>query len=219
MRRQSLILSLGLCFTMLMACRPQEESPQLQAGDLLFQDLNWGPLCDAIEAVTEGYAGRDFSHCAMVVELDGELQVVEAIGKKVEITSIERFFQRSADTAEISRITVGRLKRPYQHLIPDASKFALDQVAEPYDTLFLMNNGGWYCSELIYESFKVANSSQAIFDLAPMTFKDPNTQDFFPAWVDYYNDLGAPIPEGKPGLNPGSISRSDKIDIIPLRQL
>ena len=47
-----------------------------------------------------------------------------------------------------------------------------------------------------------------------MTFKSPVTKQFFPAWEDYYNELQKPIPEGKPGINPGVISRSDKIIII-----
>ena len=36
----------------------------LKEGDLLFQDLNCGELCDAIETVTQGVDGKDFSHCA-----------------------------------------------------------------------------------------------------------------------------------------------------------
>ena len=47
-----------------------------------------------------------------------------------------------------------------------------------------------------------------------MTFKDPTTHQFFPAWVDYYKSLNMDIPEGKPGINPGSISTSNKIIII-----
>jgi hypothetical protein len=50
-----------------------------------------------------------------------------------------------------------------------------------------------------------------------MTFKDPNTHAFFPAWVDYYQQLKQDIPEGKPGINPGLISRSNKIQIIPIQ--
>ena len=32
--------------------------------------------------------------------------------------------------------------------------------------------------------------------------------------MGYYEELNAEIPEGEPGLNPGGISQSDKIDII-----
>ena len=54
--------------------------PELREGDLLFQNLNCGALCDAIETVTEGVDGKDFSHCGIVVELNDSLKVIEAIG-------------------------------------------------------------------------------------------------------------------------------------------
>lgn len=194
----------------------QNAESQFQEGDLLFQDLNCGPLCEAIEAVTEGVDGKDFSHCAMVISIDDSLKVIEAIGAKVQVTSLKDFFARSADTAEVSRITLARLKPPYKNLIPMARDFAVAQVGAPYDREFILNNGSWYCSELLYEAFKSANDDQDFFKLYPMTYKDPSSEDFFPAWVDYYQELDATIPEGLPGLNPGSISRSDKLEIIPL---
>src|SRR5690606_33541630 len=46
------------------------------------------------------------------------------------------------------------------------------------------------------------------------TFNDPDTGQPFPAWVEYYRDLGIPIPEGEPGLNPGGMSRSPHLDIV-----
>ncbi len=189
----------------------------LQEGDLLFQDLNCGELCDAIEAVTEGVNGRDFSHCAMVVKINDTLQVVEAIGDQVQVTSLRNFFARSGDTTTIQNITVGRVLEKYQPLAAKAALNAKAHIGEPYDDVFLMNNNSWYCSELLYKSFKAANDSNDFFELNPMTFKDPKTNDFFPAWVDYYKQLKQDIPEGKPGINPGLISRSDKIEIVPLK--
>lgn len=185
-----------------------DNSSNLRGGDLLFQDLDCGPLCDAIEAVTEGAEGRDFSHCAMVVQVGDSLKVVEAIGSEVTIISLADFKLRS------NKIWAARLKPKFQHLIPRAAKFAQAQIGKPYDEVFLLNNDRYYCSELIYESFKVANFGKAVFELSPMTFKEPNTGQFFPAWVDYYKPLKCPIPEGKPGLNPGSISRSPVLELL-----
>jgi hypothetical protein len=189
----------------------------LQEGDLLFQDLNCGELCDAIEAVTEGVNGKDFSHCAMVVKIHDTLQVVEAIGDKVQVTSLRNFFARSGDTTTIQNITVGRVLEKYHPLVAKAALKAKSHIGEPYDDVFLMNNNSWYCSELLYESFKEANDSKDFFELNPMTFKDPKTNAFFPAWVDYYQQLKQDIPEGKPGINPGVISRSGKIEIVSIQ--
>lgn len=189
--------------------------PQIQEGDLLFQDLNCGPLCDAIEAVTEGVNQRDFSHCAMVIRLGDTLCVVEAIGSRVQINSLPQFFARSGDTDALRNTLVARLKPPFQRLIPEATKAASSLVGQAYDDAFLPDNQKWYCSEVLYEAFKIASGSE-FFELSPMTFKDPRTGDFFPAWVEYYRALGIAIPEGVSGLNPGSISRSSKLVVVPI---
>jgi hypothetical protein len=189
----------------------------LQEGDLLFQDLNCGELCDAIEAVTEGVNGKDFSHCAMVVKINDSLQVVEAIGHQVQVNTLKDFFARSGDTASIQNITVGRVLEKYQPVVTKAAMKVKEYIGQPYDDVFLMDNNSWYCSELLYDAFKEANDTQDFFELNPMTFKDPNTHTFFPAWVDYYKQLKQDIPEGKPGINPGLISRSNKIQIVTIQ--
>ena len=211
----SILLLSGCSLSPNNSSSPKTET--LQEGDLLFQDLNCGELCDAIEAVTEGVNGKDFSHCAMVVKINDTLQVVEAIGDKVQVTSLRNFFARSGDTTTIQNIAVGRVLEKYHFIVARAAMKAKAHIGEPYDDVFLMNNNSWYCSELLYDAFKEANNSNDFFELNPMTFKDPKTNDFFPAWVDYYQQLKTDIPEGKPGINPGLISRSDKIEIVPLK--
>jgi len=216
--RRSFLLVLALvamCGSLAPGCHRPSEALRLKEGDLLFQDLDCGPMCDAIEAVTQGVNGRNFSHCALVVRIDDTLRVVEAVGAGVRIHSIRTFLARSGDTSAPIHTVLGRLKPHYQNLIPGAVAFALEQVGAPYDRAFLPNNGSWYCSELIYEAFKQANQNQPLFPLEPMTFKASHTDDFFPVWISYYNELGQEIPEGIPGINPGSLSRSDKLDILP----
>ena len=204
------------CFTLSPGCKHSHQSESLQEGDLLFQNLNCGDLCNAIEAVTEGINGKDFSHCAMVVSINDTLKVVEAIGEKVEVNTLQTFFARSGDTATIQNTTFARVKHAFEPLLEKATSYAKQQIGQPYDKEFLLQNGKWYCSELLYQSFKEANNQNDFFELAPMTFKDPNTKTFFPAWVDYYKQLNAEIPEGKQGINPGLISRSNKIQIIKI---
>lgn len=202
------------CCTLAPSCNHSHQSEQLKEGDLLFQNLNCGDLCNAIEAVTEGVNGKDFSHCALVVKINDTLKVVEAIGDKVQVNSLNNFFERSGDTSTIKNVTIARVKHKYEPLITKATAFAKQQVGQPYDDEFLLSNGKWYCSELIYETFKQANNQNDFFELEPMTFKDPKTQNFFPAWVNYYKELKTDIPEGKLGINPGLISRSSKIEIV-----
>ncbi|MEM7161202.1 MAG: YiiX/YebB-like N1pC/P60 family cysteine hydrolase [Bacteroidota bacterium] len=208
-----------ICFCLRIIAVNGQEEQFFKSGDLLFQDLNCGELCDAIEAVTYGVQGRDFSHCGMIVEWNDSLMVLEAIGTAVQINSIEHFLERSGDVMHIRNSVLGRVKEEYLEVTKKAVRRALSMIGEPYDPEFLIDNGKWYCSELIYECFLDANNEEPFFDLAPMTFKDPMSKIFFPAWIEYYKELNESIPEGEPGINPGSLSRSDKLEIIDLENL
>ncbi len=184
----------------------QTTIPKLKEGDLVFQDLDCGPLCDAIEAVTEGYQGRDFSHVAIIVKINNEMRAVEAIGSYVKSTSIDSLFLRCPNP---NKYLAMRLHPEYLHLINPACKYAISTIGKPYDDRFILNNDSLYCSELVFNAYH-------IFDLQPMTYKDPVKGHFFPAWIDYYKSLHAFIPEGLMGINPGLISRSPYLYAIPV---
>lgn len=191
------------------------QSFELAAGDLLIQDLDCGPFCDAVEKVTIGYQGQDMSHIGIVVD-DGikGMFVIEATGSGVISTPLKTFLNKSLDENGKPKVLVGRMKDDYSSLIPQAIIYAKSLLGKKYDHVFDINNDTYYCSELIYESFKNANDDTAVFDLAPMTFIDPDTGVTFDIWTDYYENLNVAIPEGKPGINPGGISTSDKINIV-----
>lgn len=182
----------------------------LKAGDLIFQDLDCGGMCDAIEAVTEGYHNRDFSHMGMVsIMPNGKYYVLESIGKGVQETDLDEFLKRSTHPH-----LVARMKKPYRKLIPAAVAFCQKWVGSAYDDEFIYNNGKYYCSELIYDAFKAANDGQPLFQLYPMTYKDPATGSFYPVWESYFHNLKVNIPEGLPGCNPGGMSTSDKVKVL-----
>lgn len=178
-------------------------------GDLLFQNLDCGPLCDAIETVTRGIDGSKFSHIGMVYRRNDSVYVLEAIGSDVHLTPLHSFLKRSSH-----KVYIGRVKKRYAKIADRAVVNAISKIGVAYDDVFIYNNGKYYCSELIYDAFKAANDDKPFFRLQPMTFKEPETNAFFNVWVDYYKELNMPIPEGKPGINPGGISRSRNIRIL-----
>ncbi|MBT3611688.1 MAG: hypothetical protein HN522_01930 [Flavobacteriales bacterium] len=188
----------------------QKKKFELQEGDLLFQDLDSSPLCDAIELVTPGYNGANFSHIGLIVSDNDTLKILEAIPPKVVLTDMKSFFNRSYDTEGRSKIIAGRLKDEFQHTIKDAIIYAKNKIGIKYDEVFLMNNNSYYCSELIFEAFE----KDSIFTLKPMTFLHPETNDTLTVWKNYYSKLGIKIPQNEPGINPGIMSLSDKIGII-----
>ena len=46
---------LALIVVVLLLILSRQSTPGFQVGDILFQDLDCGPPCEAIEAVTSGY--------------------------------------------------------------------------------------------------------------------------------------------------------------------
>jgi hypothetical protein len=195
---------------------------QLEVGDILFQDLDSSPLCDAIELVTPGYNGANFSHIGIVVEIgdpycmDPEyeptehIRILEALPGGVITTRLDSFLIRSSDVNNNPKVIVGRLKNEYKNTIPKAMEFAKKQIGVDYDEIFILNNDKYYCSELIYEAFV----KDSIFQLQTMTFLHPDNGDTLQAWIDYYLKLEVEIPHNKLGINPGVMSLSDKIDIV-----
>ncbi|MEA3328935.1 MAG: YiiX/YebB-like N1pC/P60 family cysteine hydrolase [Candidatus Omnitrophota bacterium] len=187
----------------------------LHPGDLLFQDLDCGPFCDAIEKVTTGYKRANLSHIGIVADGDhGNVVVIEALLTGVEVTPIDTFLDRSHDTNGRPKVLVGRLIPKHRCLIPFVLREALALKGKPYDKLFGIDNDAYYCSELVYHCFLKANNGKPIFELQPMTFMDPKTGKTFPVWKEYFEQLKAPIPQGNLGINPGDISRSHILTII-----
>ncbi|MBM4037368.1 MAG: hypothetical protein FJ290_02540 [Planctomycetes bacterium] len=186
-----------------------------EPGDLLFQDLDAGPLCDAIERVTQGWRGAKFSHVGIVGRpANGQATVIEAAGGGVRTVPLQAFLDRGRDALGRPKVVVGRLRPRHRPLIPAALGAAERLIGRPYDKLFVVGNDAYYCSELVYEAFRAAGGGQPLFELSPMTFRDPDSGATLPAWADYFGRLGARVPEGEPGINPGGISRSPALRIV-----
>tara|TARA_B110000046_G_scaffold169952_1_gene189496 strand:+ start:2553 stop:3227 length:675 start_codon:yes stop_codon:yes gene_type:complete len=185
---------------------------ELTNGDLLFQDLDCGPFCDAIEKVTEGYRGAQLSHVGIAYFNENQWKVIEAGSNGVVITALSDFLIRSKDDQMKPKVLVGRIKNLEASVAGESSKNALAFLGSAYDDGFDIENKKYYCSELVYYSF--LNQKKPIFIINPMTFVNPETKVTFNLWVDYFNDLKMEIPEGKLGLNPGGLSRSEYVEIV-----
>lgn len=204
-----ILLILIPCFIIInQSCTKQS----FEVGDIFFQDLDCGPPCEAIEAVTSGYRGAQLSHCAIITHVGSseyDTILTEAIGATVTDITLHDFLNRS------NKVFVGRLKEEYQYMIPDAiTHIQTNLNGKPYDYIFDLTDDTYYCSEIIYEGLKTADDTQELFALNPMTFNEPGTESPFIHWVDYYQELGHPIPEGELGLNPGGMSQSPAIAIV-----
>lgn len=216
----ALLLSVGVLGP---ACNHRTTKPAdvftPKEGDLLFQDLDGGPLCDAIEQVTVGYDDTNLSHVGLVAADPNQgLVVIEAVSAGVVATPLPKFLARSLDDRHRPKVLVGRLNPA---AVPASAALIRRAIAQaralegcPYDKLFVPGNDSYYCSELIYEVFRRANDGRPVFPLASMTFSKPGTDKPLDAWATYFARRGAPIPEGVPGINPGGISRATVLTII-----
>ena len=199
----------NILFFLLFSLTVFAQKTELKSGDLLFININCGEMCNAINAVTQGYKGNDFNHMGLVVATSkNEYYVYEAIGKEVVKTPLKTFLSYTQKP-----VYVGSLKKKYRYFTEKAIQFCENQLGVPYDNDFLYDNGKYYCSELIYDAFKFANNNQPFFKLFPMTYKEPHAYSFFPVWITHFEKQGIEIPEGKPGCNPGGMSLDKKIKL------
>ena len=215
MKKNLLILITFLCL-LISNVSASKQIFSLKVGDLLFQDLNCGILCDGIGEVTYGVNNTYMSHVGMVESVKGkEPIIIEAIGPGVIETPLHVFLNRSHDKDNKPMVMVGRLTPSYQHLIPGAIKFAKSQLGKPYNSTFIPNKGeSYYCSQLIYDAFSHANQNKSIFGLNIMDFTDPKTHQTTPEWKSYFADLKIEAPQGQIGTNPGMMSRESDVQIV-----
>jgi len=185
--------------------QPVPEKLPLQAGDIIFQNLACGELCQAILAVTPCREGKTFNHCGIVYFTGDTTYVIEAIGKAVVQTPLDSFLKRSN-----GKVSWARLKQE-KKLAARAAQASLHYLGRPYDVAFLPGDSALYCSELVWECFQ-DRQGKKIFSLQPMTFKAPGTDSTFAGWKNYYQELGIPVPEGVPGINPCGIANEPFLD-------
>lgn len=191
----------------------QLKRTDLKAGDFLFQDLGGGDLSNAIKKVTPHYNGHYFSHVGMLTDYNGSLVVIESYDNIADTVSIEKFEQRTKQT-----IFVGRLKKEYQSLTMQASEEVKKYRGIKYDEKYLPDSNQLYCAELIYNVFKSVNQQQDFFNMQPMTFKDPETRELFPGWINYYkNYFQMEVPEGEMGINPGLLINDKRLEVFQLK--
>ena len=101
---------LALIVVVLLLILSRQSTPEFQVGDILFQDLDCGPPCEAIEAVTSGYNGAQLSHNGIITEIKGDkfsqIFLVEAIGERVVKTPLDKFLERSNKAVSYTHLTL-----------------------------------------------------------------------------------------------------------------
>ena len=193
---------------------------QLREGDLLFHVVDEGEG-NAITAVTPG--GID--HVAIYIGSSGVQEfgssgvqefgssgdvtgwVVEAVGSGVVMTRMDSLLHRDGGYYLAGRVRGIDRRRSVSN--------ALSYLGRPYDDLYLADNEAIYCSELVQLSF-VDRRGERVFEPVPMSFHD-STGVVTPYWREFYSRQGMEVPEGKPGTNPGELSKRKRVRLHLLR--
>jgi len=200
------LIRLYLIFAGLFACTQSAPTIQLHSGDLLFREKSSENISEAIDQVTQTSRETHFSHVGLVEVSDTGIVVLHAspVGGTC-VVALDEFLHPKGDSVTV---VAYRLKDEWKKTIPEALSKAKQMLGKPYNFSYILSDTAHYCSEFVYLAF-VADS---VFALEPMTFKDPATGNFPPAWVEYYQKMGIEIPEGLPGCNPNGLAASDKLN-------
>ena len=196
------------------------KAEELKSGDLIFVGASEGNFSQAIADATEWEeTSMRFVHVGIIEVRDStEINVIEASPQKgVRLISLDDFLAEAPLLSGRPAVAVKRCisEFPVEKTISNAKRF----LGQPYDWWYMPDNGKIYCSELVFESFLDDNGNH-IFESHPMNFKakDGSIPQF---WIDLFEEIGEPIPEGVEGTNPSDLSKSKNLRPVlePFHQL
>lgn len=203
-----LILYIGILSVA--ACTCPRENQRLQTGDLLFQ-CGTGAMTEAIAEATGRGETLKFTHVGIAIignRCDSVLEATSDGG--VRMTSLNDFLNKSAKPNGRPAVVAKRLKDTTG--VATAIRRARTLLGLPYDYSFRPDNGRYYCSELVYESYLRPDGTHC-FTARPMNFRAPDgTMPHY--WTELFERLDEPIPEGVAGTNPNDMSREANLEEI-----
>lgn len=203
-----------ICFfaLFLLSLMAGKSQVQVRTGDLLFVGIPADytifddSMSGAIAAATGKTDQLNYIHVAVLeVDEQGALWIVDATLKHgVDRHPMDTFLADfTLKNGDYPQLDVMRLKqsRHVAQYVANTKKFC----GEAYDLYFLPGNDRHYCTELVYDSY-ITPKGKHLFHAGPMNFKDEEGE-FPPYWVQLFQLIGQPIPQGEPGTNPNAMSK------------
>lgn len=203
-----------ICFfaLFLLSLMAGKSQVQVRTGDLLFVGIPADytifddSMSGAIAAATGKTDQLNYIHVAVLeVDEQGTLWIVDATLKHgVDRHPMDTFLADfTLKNGDYPQLDVMRLKqsRHVAQYVANTKKFC----GEAYDLYFLPGNDRHYCTELVYDSY-ITPKGKHLFHAGPMNFKDEEGE-FPPYWVQLFQLIGQPIPQGEPGTNPNAMSK------------
>ena len=166
----------------------------LRTGDLAFVRADAAPDSVSMSKAISSATG-DVIHVAIVEVADGGVWVIDATDQRgVDRHPLDTLIADFTTRDGIHpRLEFKRLRNDGK--VKAFIRKAKTLVGRPYDWYFSTDNDAYYCSELVWSCY------EGVFPLRPMNFAADDGS--YPAfWVELFDRLGCPIPQGAPGTNP-----------------
>jgi hypothetical protein len=205
--------TLILSFLLLYPAKAQEtltyHNLVLQTGDLIFVEAKSDQLSGAINRVTQRQENASFDHVGILEVSEETLFVLHASPKKGSVRELlDSLALESAQKGK--QLAIYRISEEASPIIPDAIQQAKLLLGKPYNWSYVLNDSSLYCSDFVERAFRHGE----VFQLEPMTFKNPKTGEIDPFWEEFYNKLGMEVPEGKPGCNPNGLAANKNLNKV-----
>jgi hypothetical protein len=204
------VIFLGLISIFCLPANAQEKvlyhQLEIQNGDLLFLGAKPDQLSGAINRVTQRDAEVSFDHVGILEVSGSEVYILHASTENGSVREpLDSLVARTK--AKDKEMVLYRLSEEAQSSIPTAIKLAKNMLGKPYNWSYVLNDSTFYCSDFVERAFRPAS----IFNLEPMTFKNPETGETDSFWVEFYEKLDMEVPEGKLGCNPNGLAANEKL--------
>ena len=194
------------------------QHPAVQTGDLLFVGIpadytlhDDTTMAGAIAAAT-GSDDIEYIHVAILeVDVVGSLWIIDATLKhgvaRYPIDTFLTDFTLKDGSQPLLRIMRLNDNRHAAEYVENAKRFC----GLVYNMSFVPDPKAKYCSELVRDSY--IENGDYIFTASPMNFKDPDGT--FPLyWVQLFELIGQPIPQGVLGTNPNDMIKEKCIHFV-----
>lgn len=203
---RTLLLSFVLLIASLLPVHAK--APQVQDGDLLFVTAATTGLSGAINDATGKQGAVSYDHVALVAHESDGYVVLHADEKGSREQALDAFLDEAR--AKHRQVVIHRLKGDQRSAIPDAIARARTLLGKPYNETYVQDEDSYYCSDFIERAFRARH----VFATQPMNFKNLQTGEISPYWVDFYRSKGMDVPQGAPGTNPNDMSASPVLERI-----
>lgn len=193
---------------------------RLRTGDLVFVGLPMdyqaeeGSMDAAIADATGSKDELNLIHVAIAeVQADGVWIIDATIAHGVDRHPLDTFLRDfTLKDGSLPDFIVKRVKGVDAEAAVERAKTFCGRA---YDTYFLPDNEEMYCSELVQRSYLDA-SGKPVFESEPMNFRAADGS-MPPYWEWLFGKLGMDVPQGAPGTNPQSMSKSGVLYEVPVK--